>query len=126
MIFPTLKASIRSILLFQLCVILIVEFVSTMRNDGHEICNSSDSNRIDTLEWHRFINKWEAETEMSLSKHEMEKFKKEVEKTKQKGATDRQIKAAFCLADFGYRTFAQRETLKHGEYKIILTNLLNY
>ena len=123
MIFHTLQASI---LLLQLCMILIVGFVSTMKNETHEICNSLDSSQIGTLEWHRFINKWEAETEMSLSKHEMETFEKEVEKTRQKGATDRQIKSAFCLADFGYRTFAQRETLKHGEYKIILTNLINY
>ena len=100
-------------LLAQACVLLTAIFgVASMRYTNTETehldagASNSDSDRIQQnsasyhSQWHEMFGQWLEETEM-------EGLMKEVKNAKAKGASDRQIQAAFCFAESGYHTFEE-------------------
>ena len=111
------------VLLVRICVLFtaIIE-VASMRSTNTETkqhldthASSTGSDRIQQnsasyhSQWHEMFGQW-------LETTEMEGLVKEVENAKTKGASDRQIQAAFCFAESGYHTFEefglQREHIK--------------
>ena len=113
-------------LLVRACVLLTAIFgVASMRHTNTETehldagASNSDFDRTQQnsasyySQWHEMFGQWLEETEM-------EGLVKEVKNAKTKGASDRQIQAAFCFAESGYHTF-EEFGLQPEHIKISLT-----
>ena len=114
------------VLLVRICVLFtaIIEVASmhstnteTSHVDTRAFSTGSDQIQQNSAsyysQWHEMFGQWLEETEM-------EGLVKEVKNAKTKGASDRQIQAAFCFAESGYHTF-EEFGLQPEHIKISLT-----